>query len=664
MSSYKSRIRAALSALIVASFAAQASVTAFAGYTPAKAEPELKSLTSVIGETSEYGEQYVYYTDENGNEVNFNLVPDEPNIPNNGISLPSYYNLNNEGYVTSVKYQGSTNTCWAHAALSAAESSMVKQGLADISVDLSETHLVWFSEGLGAPEGDPLYGDQMDIGNECYSKGGNDNIAIGALASWMGAADESSYPVVTSRSTLDEQYRYDSKYHLQNAITFDASDRDSIKNYLMQNGAMTLAYYTIDNNYKTGDTYTSFYQNQSKKTNHAVTLVGWDDNFSASNFAVTPPGNGAWIIKNNWGTQWGSNGFFYISYYDTSVSQIWSYEMDKNTNYGSSYQNCMAAYPSYYFPNCSITGSNVFTAFGNEPISAVSFYTSEASTTYIINIYVGVDDKSNPMSGKKVLTQSGIAEYSGYHTVDLSDDINIPAGTKFSVNITLDKANTYFWVDSYATDSCTSYITYKPNADSSWYDVSADGHNVAIRAFTKSKALAKPKVTATPGNGSVLLTWEAVPTATDYYIYSYAGDGQYIFYGTTSETSFTVSGLTNGQTYQFLVRAFNAAEGSPYDLSDLVPATPFGGISKPAFTAEAGNASVKLSWEAVPTATDYYIYSYAGDGQYIFYGTTSETSFTVSGLTNGQTYQFLVRAFNAAEGSPYDLSDLVPATPQ
>ena len=87
-------------------------------------------------------------------------------------------------------------------------------------------------------------------------------------------------------------------------------------------------------------------------------------------------------------------------------------------------------------------------------------------------------------------------------------------------------------------------------------------------------------------------------------------------------------------------------------------------IAKPAFTAEAGNASVKLSWEAVPTATDYYIYSYLGDGQYMFYGTTKATSFTVNGLTNGQTYQFLVRAFNAAEGSPYDLSDLVPATPQ
>ena len=47
----------------------------------------------------------------------------------------------------------------------------------------------------------------------------------------------------------------------------------------------------------------------SSAINHAVVLVGWDDN----------NGNGYWILRNSWGTSWGLSGYMYIGY---GVSQV------------------------------------------------------------------------------------------------------------------------------------------------------------------------------------------------------------------------------------------------------------------------------------------------------------------------------------------------------
>ena len=63
------------------------------------------------------------------------------------------------------------------------------------------------------------------------------------------------------------------------------------------------------------------YINESFEGDHSVSLIGWDDSYSASNFLITPPGDGAWIIKNSWGTDYGDKGYYYISYYDKTLPQ-------------------------------------------------------------------------------------------------------------------------------------------------------------------------------------------------------------------------------------------------------------------------------------------------------------------------------------------------------
>ena len=662
------KIRAVLSLLVAAGTAVQCAPAAFADTFIDDGAGEIKVITPVIGESSEYGLQDVYYVDENGERIEFNLIPDEMDREYNAATIPSSYNLNALGKVSSVRDQGSTQSCWAHAALAAAESSIIMKGLSGRTIDLSESHLVWFSRGQNTSASDPLYGDPAVVPN-CYDLGGSDPVALGALSSWMGAAAQSSYPDIESRPAIAESKRYDSIYHLRSSVTFAPSDRTAIKGYLMENGAMTLSYHADDdkttvNHYKTTSSYTSFYQNEETKPNHAVTIVGWDDNFSKSNFVVTPPGNGAWLIKNSWGTSFGMNGYFYLSYYDPSIRDIYSYEMEKTGNYSKVYQHSMVPY-SRISPNSGyITGANVFTASGSDPLAAVSFYTSEASVPYTIYIYSGVSS-TNPMSGKLLLTQTGTATYAGYHTVDLSKTVSIPSGTKFSICVALRKDKTMLFGDTYAKSSGDSFFTVGiGTASSEWLDTySACGCNIAIKAFAKASAPAKPAVKAAAGDSNVTLAWNAVPGASQYAVYRYLNGG-YTKLTTTTGTSYTASGLTNGTKYGFLVRAGGSGGWSAFTSADVVYATPTSPVEKPKVTATAGDRQVTLTWNKIPGADLYIAYYFAPGGSLTSIGSgTYGTTKTATGLTNGVKYGFLVRARVNGTWTPFTSADYVYATP-
>ena len=73
--------------------------------------------------------------------------------------------------------------------------------------------------------------------------------------------------------------------------------------------------------------------------NHAVTLVGWDDNFAKENFnsSCNVTSDGAWIVRNSWGEQWGDKGYFYISYENKCNYNIVAAEAVTNPKYRNNY---------------------------------------------------------------------------------------------------------------------------------------------------------------------------------------------------------------------------------------------------------------------------------------------------------------------------------------
>jgi fibronectin type 3 domain-containing protein len=176
-------------------------------------------------------------------------------------------------------------------------------------------------------------------------------------------------------------------------------------------------------------------------------------------------------------------------------------------------------------------------------------------------------------------------------------------------------------------------------------------------------------LTATPGNGTVLLSWTGSAGATSYNIYrGPVSDGEAIAaIGSTkgSTTMFTDSGLTNGTTYFYNVAAVNSVGTSPdsnevsvIPINNGPPSIP-GGVS-----AAAGNGQVTVSWSASTGATSYNLFrsnTSGGEGTTPIFSGIAATSFTNSGLTNGTAYFYRVAAVNSFGASVQSIE--VSATP-
>ena len=474
------------------------SIPSYAAFVPPSSDkeetlPEPEIISVIEGDSSEYGLAPVYYVDENGNKIEPELTPHrEPRA----LVLPEKFDLRDYGYVTPVKSQSDTGTCWAHAVMAAAESNMVMNGLADNTIDLSESHLVWFTQGQASTDiNDPLYGDGESLGNTdltngAYDRGGHSRRAKATLGRWSGVQLEGNVPPVTDRPAVDESLRYTSYGYLVNSDDLDASDHESIKQHLMTTGALCCSYYTDSSKYSNGEYYReAYYNNDIYSTNHEVTIVGWDDNYSKDNFkSAVPPGDGAWIIKNSWGNWSHNNGYFYMSYYDVSLDYITSFEIADTSTYNNIYQYDGAMPENFLYGR--FTAANVFTAADNETISAAAFYTYEASVPYIISIYADVEDGS-PSSGTLLTTQQGTMPYAGYHVVDLNEAVSVSKGTKFSVVVKLDQNDARMAIQKCSNLSDCSYYTYgTPTENSSWTDITSKYNSTAcIKALTRSDIL-------------------------------------------------------------------------------------------------------------------------------------------------------------------------------
>ena len=357
------------------------------------------------------------------------------------MDFPETYDMREHGSVSSVKDQGNYGLCWAFSALGAAESSLISE---DPHIDLSELHLSYFTfNGEDALKADMSQGF-MDAG-------GHTSFLSSTLSKWVGPVSEALLPYNTETSAIDPGMKFKSDYHLKNSIMVNSysefklsglygTDRikfsdEEIKKMISSGKPVIINFdFDYDDTYNT-KTFSQYCQS-AKTPTHSVLLTGWDDNYSADNFLRKPAGNGAWLAKNSWGTTWGDNGYFWISYYDKSITDTNVLEFESNNNYSecyyydSSYSGVITADNTNMYSGYM---ANIFTANADSAVSAAGLYTTDRNTSYEITVYTGLKDENDPTSGTKGTTTYGTQEYPGYYTIKLDKASEIKKGEKFSV---------------------------------------------------------------------------------------------------------------------------------------------------------------------------------------------------------------------------------------
>lgn len=427
---------------------------AVSGMMPVQAAPEEKSSLPLItrelaGQNN--GLNRYRYVDESGKTLEFSGASSSTAQKKRAANLPSSYDARNENAATSIKDQGETGACWAFGALKSLESSSIRKGLTTVDqTDFSESHLAWYTYHGVSGSSHPLQGDSTKIyGYDIYSQGGNYINAIATLANWWGAAKEEDAPFTanteqevaqmeTRMSSADESLRTKSEVRLANAKNYDHADLSAKKQAVMENGSMDVSlYFNSRDLYQKNGEYSVYQTSRDEDdANHCVTIIGWDDDFSS--FRTMPAqGKGAWLIANSYGSNWGNNGCYWVSYYDTSLCEFTTFEADAADNYDTNYGYDGSGYGSGLIGEREdLSIANIFTNTSSSPqkISAVALYTITDGQKYEISIYRSLNSK-NPVDGDHVTkcTTQGIVDYNGYHTIPLKESIIVAPGESFSV---------------------------------------------------------------------------------------------------------------------------------------------------------------------------------------------------------------------------------------
>lgn len=410
--------------------------------------------------------------------------------------------------------QSTSGLCWAFTASTVAEIAYYHENM-DVNVSNINLSPKRFGYFFYNRVNDPLSNTGSDkntllgSGKNYVNRGGNNQFTMLALANWGGLAlqlDSEPFNVDAAQS-FSTDTAYNNQLVLENAEILD--NTAEVKQAIKDHGAV-MASMWYEDQYLSSSTADAYLCNVSKNNNHAITIIGWDDEFPAANFVstsgVTTTNKGAWIAQNSWGTNWGSNGgYFYISYDDPSLTNFVSLDMQTADTYDYNYQYDGNAFPSdtvFYisgstsqeYQSAGDMMANVYTVEGTaeaQQLDAVGFASWDANgADYIIEVYTNVG--STPVSGTKQCTQEVTVNNRGFHTFTLDDPVQMMPGVKYSIVVRAKNDGAVFcyeeaWSNDWISFSCgtaagQSYI--KLAQSSSWHDLNQEGMTARIKGYT------------------------------------------------------------------------------------------------------------------------------------------------------------------------------------
>ena len=449
---------------------------------------------------------------------------DEDNVLVGG-EFTSSCDLLEQGYVSTAKNQGDNGSCWAYAALCSAQSSACADlGKKAEEADDSEAFLAWFGHSERYGEGALEYeiNKPGKLVNP-FLAGGTALESASFLLSSVGPQREDAAPRIPTTSEaigaavssqaflkLDFEDALSRADHLVTEVEclpqvnlYNGSGRwagqseegiDAIKTALMEGHAVTADILSLNTSsrYVNRLTDSLYVDNGNLSTSHQITIIGWDDSFSAGNFNKSPEKDGAWICLNSWGnyeddykaecmtyvenhfaalraeylsehtgipekdvtaqmlSSWwfarqypfDENGCFYLSYYDRIYHNPTVFHADARSSYAGEQ---LLQYDYLGIANVTNPGqsedsgceANVFELEADSDLRRVGVITGEAASRARIEVYVLYGDGRTPTDGVCVYTKEAVLRFAGYHTIEIDKTLTLPKGCRFSVCVTV-----------------------------------------------------------------------------------------------------------------------------------------------------------------------------------------------------------------------------------
>ncbi|MBO4428785.1 MAG: hypothetical protein J5832_02420 [Clostridia bacterium] len=493
-------------------------------------------------------------------------------------------------FVTKVKFQNPYGTCWGFAALASAEITLLGSLYLDDpdaykTLDLSEKQFTYFMNVPLDDETNPQNGEGLNwagaLNVSTYDSGGNSYLSMSLFAQGIGLSEEykEGNEVFIYRGangyteqhlidgeyrnfcysydddwSIPEEYRFKFDYLMKDAIVlpnpakynddgeyeYNAEATEAIKLQLLLRRGVTIGFYADsaspnEEDERPGvyiDPYTwSHYTWEQKDTDHLVTIVGWDDNYPKENFLEghQPPENGAWLVKNSWGSgeeefpnkgdgSWGirvplkdsegnvmtdengepimtGSGYFWMSYYDMSIHAPTVFIFEKKTeenDYIIDQHNYLPLSTfDYRKSDKEVKIANVFKAEGTQLLDAFSVVVPEEKLSVHYEAYLLCKRFNDPEDGLLVAEGDEYFDHAGLYRIKFDDQTLVQYAQYYSIVVTMTDEDGNYYIHNFEIDvlkdnpECYTVVNAKESygfMDGEWADLKEYSNMLAERA--------------------------------------------------------------------------------------------------------------------------------------------------------------------------------------
>jgi len=450
--------------------------------------------------------------------------------------LPSQFDWRDTSDVSSVKDQSTCGCCYAFAFIGCFESQTLIED--DSSFDLSEDNVKeceYYGSSCGGGNFDRLANYTSQVGTvlescDPYQPVTNSTPPCGTCAVQQNLLDWGRICDDTIPDT----------YALKEYIYNYGPVMTSIwVGYNPADAGWNLEFNTYDGSY-------TFYKSYTGATDHAVLIVGWDDTL------VHSGGTGGWIVKNSWGSGWGSSGYFTIAYESAAIgkyssfiqnwepfdpdSEIFYYDEGGHTSSGGTGSSTVAYGLSWYVPT-----ADTF-------VKSVEFWTTDVNTTVDCSIYDDWNPASGGTLGSLMASKTGeIFPESGYHSVSFDSPVELTNGDGVAVKVKFTNSSYNFPVAFDNVGPVESQKTFISSlgVDGSWQDFStalSGDAGIRLRVTSKTPIPTPTPTPATNYDNPATQGWEKSFSVSDGFFINAVDGAFYIASHVTDSGSIGASG--------------------------------------------------------------------------------------------------------------------------